>query len=172
MYCLCSVGSPLPSVFNGHLASLMHLHNHALSLSLLSRQYSYSVMIPSIPIHIQHRSMLLFTLFLSFITLVFSQSTSQQVFKTPSPSTSNFIVTSLSRSIELGGATSKASTVYTLRPSTSSDDVNERTFTFALEGRDAANLSWIEAFIGKTGNSKKTVRVERVEVDPGGLDEA
>jgi len=116
--------------------------------------------------------MLLFTLFLSFITLVFSQSTSQQVFKTPSPSTSNFIVTSLSRSIELGGATSKASTVYTLRPSTSSDDVNERTFTFALEGRDAANLSWIEAFIGKTGNSKKTVRVERVEVDPGGLDEA
>jgi hypothetical protein len=107
--------------------------------------------------------MLLFTLFISLFNLALSQ---QQVFQSQSSSLppSDFIVTSLSRSIELGGATSKASTVYTLRPSSSNNDKNnnDKLFIFALDGKDATKLSWIEAFIGKTGNTRKAVKMERV----------
>lgn len=83
---------------------------------------------------------------------------------------SQFKLTSLSRSIELGGATSKATTVYSLRPSTSSTGSSEdaNVFVFALDAKEAANLSWIEAYTGRTGNTKKSVKVERLASPSGG----
>lgn len=112
----------------------------------------------------------LFTLLLSTSSL--AQSSSQTTFQAPpSIPRSQFKLTSLSRSIELGGATSKATTVYSLRPSTSStggSSEDESVFVFALDAKEAAILSWIEAYTGRTGNTKKSVKVERLASPSGG----
>lgn len=92
-----------------------------------------------------------------------ARATNQRVFSTDTPleslPVSSFIVTSLARSIELGGATSKSSTVYTIKPATTATATGsaKRSFVFAIDERDVANLSWIEAHTGKTGNTKKHV---------------
>ncbi|KAK9895875.1 Ribophorin I [Cystobasidium minutum MCA 4210] len=116
---------------------------------------------------LKHSSTSLFMLVLSTFTLLLSplclaQSSHQITFQAGQASSlprSTVKLTSISRNIELGGATSKATTVYSLKPSS---DGSEAVFVFALDGREAANLSWIEAYTGRTGNTKKPVTLERV----------
>lgn len=62
---------------------------------------------------------------------------------------SAFDIKSLARSIELGGATSKATTVYTLTGTSGR-------FVFSVDGE---KLSWLDAAIGKTSNSRKPLAV-------------
>jgi len=105
--------------------------------------------------------MLLLFSFLSF--LIVSCSADQQHTFSPSSASSSIprsqlSLTAISRTVELGGATSKATTVYSLKPSSDSND--EQVFVFAVDAKDAANLSWIEAYTGRTGNTKKPVKVE------------
>lgn len=70
----------------------------------------------------------------------------------------------ISRTVDLGGATSKATTIYSLKPpSPSPGDDAAQVFVFAIDARDAANLSWVEAYTGRTGNTKKPVKIEALD---------
>lgn len=73
---------------------------------------------------------------------------------------STLSLTSIARTVELGGATSKATTVYSLKSASSSKDNEPQVFVFAIDERDAANLSWVEGYMGRTGNTKKPVKLE------------
>ena len=105
----------------------------------------------------------IYLLLLFIFTLFVSAQSSQVTFQAPTIPRSTFKLTSISRNVELGGATAKAATVYSLKPSSNSNDDDEAIFVFALDGREASNLSWIEAYTGRTGNSKKPVTLERVD---------
>ena len=102
-------------------------------------------------------------LFSLLACLVLACSEQQDTFSASSSSSSiprsSLSLTSIARTVELGGATSKATTVYSLKPSSSSSNDGE-VFVFAVDGRDAANLSWREAYTGRTGNTKNPVKVE------------
>ena len=77
-----------------------------------------------------------------------------------SASSSGFSVKSIARQIELGGATSKATTVYTIQPQSTTS--SGRSFVFSVEG---TNLSWLDATLGKTSNSKKPLPVSSLGFD-------
>lgn len=104
--------------------------------------------------------MLLFSL-LALLVLACSANQDTSSASSSSIPRSSLSLTSISRTVELGGATSKATTVYSLKASSSSSSSDDgEVFVFAVDARDAANLSWIEAYTGRTGNTKKPVKVK------------
>lgn len=115
----------------------------------------------------------LLALLLSTLSLLLLPCTAQQhSFAASSISIprSSFRLTSIARTVELGGATSKATTVYSLEPPSSSvnTDSEAQVFVFAIDERDAANLSWVEAYTGRTGNTKKPVKLEALSLSSEG----
>lgn len=117
------------------------------------------------------RMLLLPLLALALVPSTLSAS-SQHPLSSPSsysydPSSSPYTVTGFSRTIELGGATSKTSTVYTLTSSSgrAGEGKSGSAFTFALAEKDADSLSWIEASTGRTANSKKAAEVTSLGYD-------
>lgn len=93
---------------------------------------------------------------LASLAVVAATITAEQVpFVADSPTV--LAVKSLARSIELGGATSKATTVYTLAAGSDDGDGSSTSrFIFSLE---PSKLSWLDATVGKTSNSKKPLAV-------------
>lgn len=88
----------------------------------------------------------------------------------------HFSVQSLSRSVELGGASTRSSSVFTLQRTqtgSSSSSSSELDFVFSIneDADDPASgqlgqLAWLDATIGKTGASRKPVAVRLVGHDP------
>ena len=91
----------------------------------------------------------------------------QLPFNAPSPSSSSFSVKSIARQLELGGATSKATTVYTIQQERTSEEqatssTGSNRFIFSL---DSDKLSWLDATLGKTSNSRKPLTVSSLGFD-------
>jgi len=85
------------------------------------------------------------------------------------PSLSAYRVTSLTRNVEVGGATTKASSVFTIEAANRpTDDANEWVLALADQtgtGNDQAKLSWLEVTTGRTGATRKPAAVRGLGYD-------